>query len=97
MKNHDVKENVLKRFNYSTDQAIDKPFNWKQMWRLLSYLKPYKNGLLPLAFLSVIIVTIIRLVIPILIGIYLIEAAIIGKDSELLVWMVSVIAVLYVI
>lgn len=97
MKNHDVKENVLKRFNYSTDQAIDKPFNWKQMWRLLSYLKPYKEGLLPLAFLSVIIVTIIRLAIPILIGVYIIEAAIIGKDSELLIWMVSVVAVLYVI
>ena len=97
MKNHDVKENVLKRFNYSTDQAIDKPFNWKQMWRLLSYLRPYKNGLLPLAFFSVIIVTIIRLVIPILIGVYIIEAAIIGEDSKLLVWMVSVIAALYIV
>jgi len=92
-----VKENVLKRFNYSTDQAIDKPFNWKQMWRLLSYLRPYKNGLLPLAFFSVIIVTIIRLVIPILIGVYIIEAAIIGEDSKLLVWMVSVIAALYIV
>ena len=92
-----MKENVLKRFNYSTDQAIDKPFNWKQMWRLLSYLRPYKNGLLPLAFFSVIIVTIIRLVIPILIGVYIIEAAIIGEDSKLLVWMVSVIAALYIV
>ncbi|MBD3106889.1 ABC transporter ATP-binding protein [Bacillus sp. AGMB 02131] len=90
-----VKENVLKRFNYSTDQAIDKPFNWRQMWRLLGYLKPYNKGLLPLAFLSVIFVTIIRLAIPIIIGVYIIEEAIIGKDTEKLICMVSLVAVLY--
>lgn len=97
MKEKNAKENVLKRFNYSTDQVIDKPFNWKQMWRLLSYLGPYKTGLLPLAFMSVIVLTVIRLVIPILIGVYVLEKAIIGKDVNLLVQMVSLIAGLYIL
>lgn len=97
MKEKNAKENVLKRFNYSTDQVIDKPFNWKQMWRLLSYLGPYKTGLLPLAFMSVIVLTVIRLVIPIIIGVYVLEKAIIGKDVNLLVQMVSLIAGLYIL
>jgi len=97
LKEKNAKENVLKRFNYSTDQVIDKPFNWKQMWRLLSYLGPYKTGLLPLAFMSVIVLTVIRLVIPILIGVYVLEKAIIGKDVNLLVQMVSLIAGLYIL
>lgn len=97
MKSSKMNENVLKRFYYSTESVIDKPFNWKQMWRLIAYLKPYKKGLLPLSIVAVMITTIIRLVIPILIGVYTIDKAIMGKDSSLLFKMVALIAVLYTI
>jgi ATP-binding cassette, subfamily B, multidrug efflux pump len=87
--------NILKRFHYSTDQVIDKPFNWEQMVRLFSYIKPYKRKLLPLSILMVIVTTAVRLIIPILIGVYTLDKAIVNKDTELLVLLVTVIAVLY--
>ncbi|MBD8068470.1 ABC transporter ATP-binding protein [Bacillus sp. PS06] len=91
------KNNVNNRFHYSTDQVIDKPFNWKQMFRLFSYMKPYSKTLLPLAFLAVIITTAIRLIVPILIGVYTLDHAIANKDTNLLVKLVVIIAVLYAI
>ncbi|MFS0782471.1 ABC transporter ATP-binding protein [Bacillus sp. 1P06AnD] len=97
MKTRQMNPQVMKRFNYSTDQAIDKPFNWKQMLRLMSYMKPYRKGLLPLSIASMVVTTLIRLAIPILIGIYTLDQAIMNKDSSLLVKMVSLIAVLYVV
>ena len=36
------------RFFYPEDTVIDKPFNWGQMLRLLTYMKPYAKTLLPL-------------------------------------------------
>ncbi|WP_050614625.1 ABC transporter ATP-binding protein [Bacillus testis] len=97
MKSRTMNPQVMKRFNYSTDQAIDKPFNWKQMLRLLAYMKPYRKGLLPLSIVSVIITTLIRLAIPILIGVYTLDRAIINKDGPLLVKMVALIAILYIV
>lgn len=99
MRNRDQKvhENALKRFQYSTDQVIEKPFNWKQMLRLFSYMKPYRKNLLPLSILMVLITTAIRLIIPILIGVYTLDKAIPEKDTQLLITLVSVIAVLYTI
>ncbi|MGN1401878.1 MAG: ABC transporter ATP-binding protein [Bacillus sp. (in: firmicutes)] len=90
-------EKVLKRFKYAPDTIIDKPFNWAQMLRLLSYLKPYSKNLLPLSFMAVIVTTAIRLIIPILIGVYVLENAIMGKDSELLIKLIAVIAALYIV
>lgn len=88
---------ILKRFHYSSDQVIEKPFNWIQMARLFSYLKPYKKNLLPLSALMVIITTAIRLTIPILIGVYTLDKAIINKDTHLLTILVIIIASLYFI
>jgi ATP-binding cassette, subfamily B, multidrug efflux pump len=90
-------ERILKRFHYSADQVIDKPFNWKQMLRLFSYMKPYKKDLLPLSFMMVLITTAVRLIIPILIGIYTLDRAIRESDTQMLMILVSVIAVLYTI
>lgn len=88
---------VLERFRYSTDQAIDKPFNWKQMWRLMSYLKPYSKKLLPASIIAVLITTAVRLIIPILIGVYALDRAINDKkDFSMLTVIVAVIAGLYV-
>ena len=35
------------RFIYKDDEAIEKPFNWAQLSRLFTYMKPYKKQLLP--------------------------------------------------
>lgn len=97
MKNEErpISENTLKRFHYSTEQVIEKPFNWKQMLRLFSYMKPYRKTLLPLAILMVLITTAVRLIIPILIGVYVLDKAIVDKDTGLLTILIAAIAGLY--
>lgn len=86
---------VLKRFHYSTDQVIDKPFNWKQMSRLFGYMLPYKKTLVPLSIAMVLITTAVRLAIPILIGIYTLDRAVKNKDATMLLWLVALITGLY--
>lgn len=92
-----INPSVLKRFRYSTDVVIDAPFNWKQLARLFTYVKPYSKSLLPKAFIAVTITTLIRLLIPIMIGVYVIEEAITNKDGQFLSILVGGIAVLYII
>ncbi|WP_020155702.1 ABC transporter ATP-binding protein [Caldibacillus debilis] len=92
-----INPNVLHRFHYSQDQVIEKPFNWKQMVRLLGYMKPYAKNLLPLAVAAVFLTMAVRLVIPILIGVYTIEKAIVEKNREMLILLVAVIFVLYLL
>lgn len=88
-------EKVLNRFQYSTEELIEKPFNWKQMLRLFSYMKPYRKDLLPLSIIMVLINTGVRLVIPILIGVYTLDKALIEKNGQLLSFLVALIAGLY--
>ncbi|WP_066176465.1 ABC transporter ATP-binding protein [Bacillus marinisedimentorum] len=92
-----VSERTLNRFRYSTDQAIEKPFNWSQMARLFSYLKPYSTNLLPLAFVAMLISTAVRLIVPILIGVYTMDHAIKNKNLPLLWTLVAVISGLYIL
>ncbi|WP_077617662.1 ABC transporter ATP-binding protein [Bacillus sinesaloumensis] len=91
------KQDVKHRFHYSTDQAIEKPFNWKQMARLLGYMKPYSKNLLPLSIIMVLLTTAVRLIAPILIGKYAIDHAIANKDTNLLIILVATIAGLYAV
>ncbi|QIZ05570.1 ABC transporter ATP-binding protein [Priestia megaterium] len=91
------KQLILERFHYSQDEVIDKSFNWNQMWRLLQYLKPYTKNLLPLSFMAVIISTSIRLIIPILIGVYTLDKALVEKDTTLLLQLIFIISGLYVL
>ncbi len=93
----ELNDNVKKRFYYSTDNAIEKPFNWQQMWRLFSYMKPYSKTLLPLAIITMLIATAVRLAIPIIIGKYLYDVAIKQKDMDMLVNLAVIVSVLYVI
>ncbi|MFC4387257.1 ABC transporter ATP-binding protein [Gracilibacillus marinus] len=86
----------LTRFYYPLDQAVEKPFNWKQMLRLLEYLKPYAKNLLPASILAMLISTIVRLVVPILIGKVAIDQAIENKDTSLLAYLIIGIAILYI-
>jgi len=92
-----INPSVLKRFRYSTDVVIDAPFNWAQLARLFTYVKPYAKSLLPKAFIAVTITTLIRLLIPILIGVYVIDRALANKDEKFLTILVGSIAVLYII
>ncbi|CAM4354728.1 MULTISPECIES: ABC transporter ATP-binding protein [Bacillus] len=91
------KQGILERFYYSSDEIIEKSFNWAQMWRLLSYVKPYRKTILPLSFLTVLIGTAVKLVIPILIGVYVLDHAITGRNSELLIQLIFIISGLYVL
>lgn len=83
------------RFVYQDDNAIEKPFNWKQMSRLLQYIKPYKLQLFPV-ILATIVGTITKVAIPFLIG-YTIDSAIKGKDVHLLMLMTGIILMMYCI
>ncbi|WP_096190682.1 ABC transporter ATP-binding protein [Evansella halocellulosilytica] len=95
MKTNDTRIN--KRFHYSTDQAIEKPFNWKQMLRLLTYMKPYAKTILPIAIFGMILSTAVRLLAPVLIGSYALDNIIDHRDLNFLWIMVGIIAVMYLI
>lgn len=93
-----INPRILERFHYSSEQLIDKPFNWKQMGRLFEYLKPYSKNLLSASIITVLITTAVRLIIPILIGAYALDKAIREEKSlSYLFWIVGIIAVLYVV
>ncbi|UCZ55335.1 ABC transporter ATP-binding protein/permease [Bacillus shivajii] len=95
MKTNDTRTN--KRFHYSTDQAIEKPFNWKQMTRLLTYMKPYAKTILPIAIFGMILSTAVRLLAPVLIGSYALDNIIEHGDLNFLWLMVAIIAGMYII
>ena len=97
MQKKEKQDLIKQRFYYSTDQIIEKPFNWKQMGRLMGYIKPYSKNLLPLSFLTVILTTIVRLIVPILIGVYTLDKAIVQKDLDLLWVLVGSIFGLYLV
>lgn len=83
------------RFYYKTDTIIEKPFNWSQLGRLFGYMKPYVKSIIPLAVLTMIVQTAIRLIIPIIIGIYAFDKAIANKDYKLLTILVILTGILY--
>ncbi|GGJ98108.1 putative ABC transporter ATP-binding protein YknV [Lentibacillus kapialis] len=89
------KNRHLNRFYYTIDHAVEKPFNWKQMWRLLTYLKPYAKTYLPGAVIAMFISTAVRLIVPILIGKVAFDMVIANKNITLLTYMVIGIVVLY--
>ncbi|MDQ0160083.1 ABC transporter ATP-binding protein [Alkalibacillus salilacus] len=85
----------LKRFHYTQDIAVDKPFNWQQTVRLLKYLKPYSKKILPIAIIAMLVSTIVRLVVPILVGRVAIDMAIDTGNTNLLIQLVIGIAIMY--
>lgn len=89
------KKSHLNRFYYTVDQAVEKPFNWTQLTRLLRYLKPYATTYLPGAIIAMLISTTVRLFVPILIGKVGIDIAIANKDSTMLTYLVAFIGFLY--
>ncbi|OZM58415.1 multidrug ABC transporter ATP-binding protein [Lottiidibacillus patelloidae] len=96
MKKENKQRRRSSRFHYSADLVIEKPFNWSQLTRLFSYMKPYAKTILPLAILAMLVSTAVRLLVPILIGVYVLDKAIIEKDTTLLITLVATISVLYI-
>ncbi|SET28998.1 ATP-binding cassette, subfamily B [Oceanobacillus limi] len=95
--NENKKDRHLKRFHYTIDQAIEKPFNWQQIWRLLTYLKPYAKTYLLGAIIAMIVSTAVRLAVPIIIGKVAFDVAIENKDVGLLTYLVIAIGLLYLL
>ncbi|SFG36205.1 ATP-binding cassette, subfamily B [Halobacillus alkaliphilus] len=96
-KHKPVTNKHLNRFKYTQDQAVEKPFNWSQMWRLLRYVKPYSKTLLPISIIAMLVSTIVRLVVPILIGRVAIDKAIGNSNTNLLIQLVVGISILYLL
>jgi putative ABC transport system ATP-binding protein/ATP-binding cassette subfamily B protein len=88
-------ETGKERFFYPEDRVIEKPFNWKQLLRLFNYLGPYVKTLIPKAVAAMVVTTVIRLIIPIIIGVYAFDRAIDGKNYNMLYWLVAITALLY--
>lgn len=87
----------IKRFYYTQDVPVDKPFNWQQLGRLLQFVKPYAKKILPIAIVAMLVSTVIRLVIPILIGRVAFDVAIPNHDTNLLIQLIVGISILYLI
>ncbi|WP_332631070.1 ABC transporter ATP-binding protein [Halalkalibacter flavus] len=83
------------RFHYTTEQIIEKPFNWSQMVRLFGFMKPYAWTLLPKTIFAMLIVTAVRVAVPIFIGVLAIDYAIIPGDLNLLYTFAVIVLGLY--
>ncbi|OLS36672.1 multidrug ABC transporter ATP-binding protein [Alkalihalophilus pseudofirmus] len=84
------------RFHYSTEQVIEKPFNWLQMVRLLGYMKPYAWTLLPKTIFVMLLATAVRLAVPIFIGVYALDRAIATNDLTLVYTYAGIVLALYI-
>ena len=88
------------RFVYQDDEVIEKPFNWKQLTRLLRYMKPYAKQMIPLIVLLMIIGTATKLTVPYLTG-RAIDQAIFPQSGSpsltLLYELTAMVLVLYII
>lgn len=84
------------RFIYNDDDELDKVFNWKQIVRLGSYVKPYRAKLIPIIIVLMIVGGFAKLLIPLIIS-YSIDHAIANKDQNLLFGLAIAMFALYVI
>ncbi|MDV2686230.1 ABC transporter ATP-binding protein [Alkalihalophilus lindianensis] len=85
------------RFHYSTEQVIEKPFNWMQMLRLLGYMKPYAWTLLPKTIIVMLLATAVRLIVPIFIGVYALDRAIDQNNLSLIYTYAGIVLALYLV
>lgn len=84
------------RFVYQDDELIEKPFDWGQLKRLFSYMKPYRKQMLPIIIIMMLVGAITKLTVPLLIR-EAIDHAIIPKDKSLLVMIVGIMLGVYLI
>lgn len=84
------------RFVYQDDEEMERPFDWGQILRLMSYMKPYRFQLLPVVITMMVLGSLTKLAIPFLIAMA-IDKAIAKGDVSFLAILTSVMAGLYVI
>ena len=89
------RRDVTHRFVYPDDRAIERPFDWKQMKRLLSYMGPYKLQVFYAALVTVV-GTGASLVVPLLIG-YATDYGITPKHPPVLYRMALLLALCYLV
>ncbi|GEL76041.1 ABC transporter ATP-binding protein [Tenuibacillus multivorans] len=87
----------LKRFRYTQDIPVDKPFNWQQLVRLLKYVKPYAKTALPIAIIAMLVSTAVRLIVPVIIGNYVVDQVLPTGDTNLLLSFAVGILALYLL
>ncbi|TMV43418.1 ABC transporter ATP-binding protein [Paenibacillus mesophilus] len=75
---------------------MEKAFDWGQLKRMGSYLKPYRRQLLPIILVTMILGTLSKLAIPYLISLA-IDIAIFNKDGDLLLIYASTMLGLYIL
>jgi ATP-binding cassette subfamily B multidrug efflux pump len=84
------------RFTYQDDEVMEKPFDWKQFYRLAAYIKPYARQLLPLLLIMTILGTLTKLFVPLLLG-RAVDELESGQRLEMIWTYAGIIFTLYVI
>ncbi|WP_256757389.1 ABC transporter ATP-binding protein [Cohnella sp. WQ 127256] len=89
---------MSRKFVYQDDELIEKPFNWKQIGRLFTYVKPYQKAVTKVTFVMTVFGMLSRLAIPFLMSLA-IDRAIHPADGNssvsLLVSLVAAMLVMY--
>ncbi|MFC5403744.1 ABC transporter ATP-binding protein [Cohnella soli] len=89
---------MSRKFVYQDDELIEKPFNWKQVGRLFSFVAPYKASVVRVVSIMLVFGMLSRLAIPYLMSVA-IDKAIFPKDGNgnfsMLAWLVVAMLVLY--
>ncbi|MFC5467697.1 ABC transporter ATP-binding protein [Cohnella suwonensis] len=89
---------MSRQFVYQDDELIEKPFNWKQVGRLFSFVAPYKSAVARVVVIMLAFGMLSRLAIPYFMSVA-IDKAIHPKDGNgdfgMLTWIVVAMLVLY--
>lgn len=88
------------RFVYQDDTLMEKPFDWGQMRRLASYMKPYRKQIIPIIGTMMLVGAITKLTVPLLIS-KAIDKALGGSgggtDTKLLGELVAIMLGVYIV
>ncbi|TVY11665.1 ABC transporter ATP-binding protein [Paenibacillus cremeus] len=87
---------IQKRFVYQDDEELDKGFDWAQVKRLSTYMKPYARQIIPIVLIMMVVGAITKLLNPLLIA-YAIDHALKTGDSKTLFLCVGGMLCLYAI
>jgi ATP-binding cassette subfamily B multidrug efflux pump len=72
---------MSRKFVYQDDDLIEKPFNWKQVGRLFTFIKPYRKTVTRVVFVMTVFGMLSRLAIPFLMS-WAIDSAIHPEDGN---------------
>ncbi|MNI20408.1 putative ABC transporter ATP-binding protein [compost metagenome] len=81
------------RFVYQDDELLDKPFDWNQLKRLASYMKPYRKQILPIIIIMMIVGAVTKLTVPLLLSSSIDKAIKVGNSQLLFILAGTMLAV----